>query len=118
AEVARVRSELVHAENAGTFACHERRHAGTASDALRMSMAEDSGVGWAGGGGRGRERAVEDRYGLPLTSTSPRAVEAYRAGVDRILLAAHGADRAFEEGLSGDPGFGLDRIVPAPTPQV
>ena len=53
---------------------------------------------------------MEDRYGLSLTSTSSRAVEAYRAGVDRILLAAHGADRAFEEALAADPGFALAAI--------
>lgn len=61
---------------------------------------------------------MEDRYGLPLTSTSPRAVEAYRAGVDRILLAAHGADRAFEEALAADPGFALAAIGLARTLQV
>jgi tetratricopeptide (TPR) repeat protein len=60
----------------------------------------------------------EDRYGLPLTSASPRAVEAYRAGVDRILLAVPGADRAFEDALAADPGFALAAIGLARTHQV
>jgi tetratricopeptide (TPR) repeat protein len=60
----------------------------------------------------------EDRYGLPLTSASPRAVEAYRAGVDRILLAVPGADQAFEEALAADPGFALAAIGLARTHQV
>ena len=59
-----------------------------------------------------------DRYGLSLTSTSPRAVEAYRAGVDRVLLAVPGADRAFEEALAADPGFALAAIGIARTHQI
>ena len=50
---------------------------------------------------------AEDRYGLALTSESARAVAAYREGVDRILLAAPGADRAFEDALEADGGFAL-----------
>jgi tetratricopeptide (TPR) repeat protein len=49
----------------------------------------------------------EDRYGLPLTSTSDRAVAAYREGVDHLLRATPGADRAFGEALAADPGFPL-----------
>ena len=50
---------------------------------------------------------TEDRYGLPLTSTSSRAIEAYRAGVDHLLLATPGAERAFAAALEADPGFAL-----------
>jgi hypothetical protein len=60
----------------------------------------------------------EDRYGLPLSSDSARAVEAYRAGVDRILLAVPGADRAFENALAADPGFALAAIGLARTHQI
>ena len=49
----------------------------------------------------------EDRYGLSLSSTSDRAVAAYREGVDQILRATPGAERAFGEALAVDPGFAL-----------
>ncbi len=49
----------------------------------------------------------EDRYGLALTSVSARAVDAYRTGVDHILLATPGAEPAFEAALQADPGFAL-----------
>ena len=61
---------------------------------------------------------MDDRYGLPLTSASPRAVEAYRAGVDRVLLAVPGAERAFEDALAADPGFALAAIGLARAHQV
>jgi tetratricopeptide (TPR) repeat protein len=60
----------------------------------------------------------EDRYGLALTSDSARAVEQYREGVDRILLAAPGADRAFEDALAADPGLALAAIGLARTHQI
>jgi len=49
----------------------------------------------------------EDRYGLPLSSTSDHAVAAYREGVDHLLRATPGADRAFGAALAADPGFAL-----------
>ena len=49
----------------------------------------------------------EDRYGLPLSSTSDRAVAAYREGVDHLLRATPGADRAFGAALAADAGFAL-----------
>jgi tetratricopeptide (TPR) repeat protein len=60
----------------------------------------------------------EDRYGLALTSASTRAVEAYREGVDRILLATSGAEGAFEAALEDDPGFALAAIGLARTLQI
>jgi tetratricopeptide (TPR) repeat protein len=60
----------------------------------------------------------EDRYGLALTSESARAVAAYREGVDRILLAAPGADAAFEDALAIDPGLALAAIGLARTHQI
>jgi len=50
---------------------------------------------------------LEDRYGLPLSSTSDRAVAAYREGVDHLLRATPGADRAFAAALAADAGFAL-----------
>ena len=35
--------------------------------------------------------AHEDRYGLPLSTTSPEAAAAYREGVDLVLAAWTGA---------------------------
>jgi tetratricopeptide (TPR) repeat protein len=61
---------------------------------------------------------VEDRYGLPLTSASARAVEAYRRGVECVLLAVPGAERAFEEALAADPGFALAAMGLARTHQI
>ena len=40
--------------------------------------------------------SVEDRYGLPLTTRSAGAVEAYVEGVDRLLSAQPGADKSLE----------------------
>jgi Tfp pilus assembly protein PilF len=54
---------------------------------------------------------IEDRYGLPLTTTSARAVEAYVEGVDRLLSAQPGADRCLERALEADPGFALGHIA-------
>lgn len=61
---------------------------------------------------------MEDRYGLPLTSASDRAGAAYREGVDHILLATPGAERAFTEALAADPGFGLAAVGLARTHQI
>lgn len=60
----------------------------------------------------------EDRYGLPLSSPSDRAVAAYREGVDHILCATPGADRAFTEALAADPGFALAAAGLARTQQI
>ncbi|HKZ04385.1 MAG TPA: tetratricopeptide repeat protein [Methylomirabilota bacterium] len=61
---------------------------------------------------------MEDRYGLPLSSSSPRAVDAYRRGVDCVLLAVPGAERAFQDALDADPGFALAAIGLARTHQI
>ena len=60
----------------------------------------------------------DDRYGLPLSSPSDRAVAAYREGVDHILCATPGADRAFTEALAADPGFALAAAGLARTQQI
>jgi hypothetical protein len=47
-----------------------------------------------------------DRYGLRL-STNADAAEAYRLGVDRVLLLAEGAVAQLESAVALDPGFAL-----------
>lgn len=54
-----------------------------------------------------------DRYDLPLSTASSLAAEHYRDGVDRLLLAWHGADLAFNRAIAEDPGFALAHIARA-----
>src|SRR5712691_8447732 len=49
----------------------------------------------------------EDRAGLPLSTTSERAAEQYRLGVDAFLSANAGVEQAFEAALEADPDFAL-----------
>jgi hypothetical protein len=55
----------------------------------------------------------EDRYGLPLSTTSPAAASSYRDGVDRMLSAWPGAAEAFEHAIAEDPDFALSHIARA-----
>jgi tetratricopeptide (TPR) repeat protein len=55
--------------------------------------------------------SIEDRYGLPLTTSSVNAVEAYVEGVDRLLSAQPGADRSLERAIEADPGFALAHVA-------
>jgi len=57
--------------------------------------------------------AFEDRYGLTLSTASPEAAEAYRAGVDLLLAAWPGAAEAFERAIEADPDFALAHIARA-----
>ena len=52
----------------------------------------------------------EDRYGLPVSTTSTAALEAYVEGVDRFLSANAGADESFERALTLDSGLALAHI--------
>jgi len=61
---------------------------------------------------------AEDRYGLPLTTASMRAVDAYVEGVDRLLSAQPGADRCFTMAIDADPSFALGHIALARTHQL
>lgn len=51
--------------------------------------------------------ACLDRRGLPLSTTSDRAAECYRDGVDRLLAAWPGAAEALEAAIAADPDFAL-----------
>lgn len=48
-----------------------------------------------------------DRYGLPLTTSSESAAEAYREGADLMLSAWPGAAEAFDTAIAADPDFAL-----------
>jgi len=58
-----------------------------------------------------------DRYDLPLSSTSARAVEQYVEGIDRTLAGNAGADRCLEEAVAADEGFALAQIALARSEQ-
>ncbi|MFT3912498.1 MAG: hypothetical protein QM737_23930 [Ferruginibacter sp.] len=57
--------------------------------------------------------ALEDRYGLTLSTTSAEAAAAYREGVDLLLAAWTGAAEAFDRAVAADPDFALAHIARA-----
>jgi hypothetical protein len=61
---------------------------------------------------------LRDRYGLPASTVSRVALEAYVDGVDRLLSASVGADERFERALAADPGFALAHIGRARSLQI
>jgi tetratricopeptide (TPR) repeat protein len=52
-----------------------------------------------------------DRYGLPISTSSDRAAEAYRHGVDLTLSAWPGAGAALDKALAADPDFALAHLA-------
>jgi stage V sporulation protein SpoVS len=52
----------------------------------------------------------QDRYGLPASTTSATALDAYVEGVDRLLSANAGAEESFERAATLDPRFALAHI--------
>ena len=59
-----------------------------------------------------------DRYGLPLTTPSRAAVDAYVEGIDRLLSVQPGADASFRRAIAEDPAFALAHIALARTLQL
>jgi tetratricopeptide (TPR) repeat protein len=55
----------------------------------------------------------EDRYGLPLSTDSSTAAQAYRDGIELTLSAWPGAAEAFERAIREDQGFALAYIARA-----
>ena len=53
---------------------------------------------------------IQDRYGLPLSTASAAAGQAYVEGVDRFLAAQPGAEDCFERAVGADPAFALAHI--------
>src|SRR5262249_21471571 len=47
----------------------------------------------------------EDRAGLALTTTSPKAAEQYRLGLDAFPSPGAGVEQALEAALGADPDF-------------
>ncbi|HEY7651948.1 MAG TPA: tetratricopeptide repeat protein [Methylomirabilota bacterium] len=60
----------------------------------------------------------QDRYGLPLSTSSAAAARAYVDGVDRLLAAHEGAEAAFDHALAADPEFALAHLGRARSLQV
>ena len=56
---------------------------------------------------------LDDRFGLPLSTDSVRAVEAYREAVDLMLSLNLGAEALLEEAIRLDPEFALAHIAQA-----
>ena len=55
--------------------------------------------------------ACEDRYGLPLSTNSSAAGQAYRDGIDLMLSAWPGTAECFERAIREDPDFALAHIA-------
>lgn len=51
--------------------------------------------------------AFEDRYGLPISTSSEAAADAYRQGVDLMLSAWPGAEQALDAAIAADGDFAL-----------
>lgn len=54
---------------------------------------------------------LSDRYGLPLSTSSPLARDAYVAGADCILAAVAGGEAQLGRALEADPEFALAQIA-------
>lgn len=57
--------------------------------------------------------AHHDRYGLPLSTASASAADAYRAGVDAMLAGQPGAGEAFDRAIAADEAFALAHVARA-----
>ncbi|MDN5000368.1 tetratricopeptide repeat protein [Bradyrhizobium sp. GCM10027634] len=57
--------------------------------------------------------ALEDRYGLPLSTTSDQAASAYREGIDLMLAGWTGTAETLERAIAADPDFALAHIARA-----
>ena len=56
---------------------------------------------------------LEDRYGLPLSTSSHEAASAYREGVDLMLAGWTGTAEALERAIATDPEFALAHVARA-----
>ncbi|WFU24182.1 tetratricopeptide repeat protein [Bradyrhizobium sp. CB1717] len=54
---------------------------------------------------------LEDRYGLPLSTSSDEAASAYREGIDLMLSGWTGTAETLERAIAADPGFALAHIA-------
>ena len=60
-----------------------------------------------------RIHMLTDRYGLPLSTTSPAARDAYVEGCAAKLTMNPGAIEAFDRAIAVDPGFALAHVAKA-----
>jgi tetratricopeptide (TPR) repeat protein len=56
------------------------------------------------------EARHRDRYGLPISTVSSEAADAYRSGIDLMLSSRPSAAEAFECAITQDPDFALTHI--------
>lgn len=56
-----------------------------------------------------------DRFGLPITTASPRALELYDDTIDRLFVLQPGGDALIDEALALDPDFALAHCAKART---
>ena len=54
---------------------------------------------------------LADRYGLPISTSSTSARDAYVAGCDGVLSAAHGDAAHLARAIEADPGFALAHVA-------
>jgi len=54
---------------------------------------------------------LADRYGLPINTSSTSARDAYVAGCDGVLSAAHGDAAHLARAIEADPGFALAHVA-------
>lgn len=57
--------------------------------------------------------AHDDRYGLPLSTSSHEAASAYREGIDLMLAGWTGTAETLERAITADPDFALPHIARA-----
>jgi hypothetical protein len=50
---------------------------------------------------------IDDRYGLPVTTSSHVALERFQEGMDRLLSFGPGADEGFAAAVEADPGLAV-----------
>ena len=50
---------------------------------------------------------INDRYGLPMSTTSAKAAEHYVEGVDILLEQGYGTEQRFLQAIDADEGFAL-----------
>src|SRR5215831_20918771 len=60
-----------------------------------------------------RTLMLTDRYGLPLSTRSPAARDAYAEGCEAKLTMYPGAIEAFDRASAADPGFALAHAAKA-----
>ena len=54
---------------------------------------------------------LEDRYGLPLSTASTAARDAYVAGVDRVISGVAGYRQHLAQAIASDPSFALAHVA-------